>query len=99
MQGFGSAQSASVAIIASDRRDSNGLRSMKERGCSSRTGSQGHGGDVDGQHQQDAHSRRTDQPWGEPVSVVLFQASLALTAGHRRLPPDGMTQGDVSAGS
>jgi hypothetical protein len=61
--------------------------------------SQGHGGDVEGQHQQDAHSRGTDQPWGELVSVVLFQASLVLAAGHRPLSPDGMAQGGVSAGS
>jgi hypothetical protein len=63
-----------------------------------RAGSQGHGGDVDGQHQQDAHSRGTDQPWGELVSVMLFQASLVLAAGHRRLPPDGIAHGEVSTG-
>jgi hypothetical protein len=74
-------------------------KSMAAQVCSSRTGSQGHGGDVDGQHQQDAHSCGTSQPWGEPVTVMLFQASLVLATGHLLPPPDGIAQGDVSAGS
>ena len=74
-------------------------KSMAAQVCPSRTGSQRHGGDIDGQHQQDAYSRGTDQPRGQLASVMLFQASLVLAAGHRRLPPDGMAQDDVSSGS
>jgi hypothetical protein len=74
-------------------------KSMAAQVCSSRTGSQRHGGDVDGQHQQDAHSCGTSQPWGEPVTVMLFHASLVLATGHLLPPPDGIAQGNVSAAS
>lgn len=68
-------------------------------GCPGRLSSQGHGGDVDRQHQQDTNAHRASHPWRELVAIAFFQASLALAAGHRRLPPDRSAHGDVSARS